>query len=263
MVPLEMFPIRIPILMYHRIGDGGMDRRYAVAPKAFRRQMRHLRDHDYQVVDLAKLLRILDGEESLSGNVTAITFDDGFQDSFDLACPILQEFNFRATIFVVSKLMGDSNRWMQHAGYPAAQLIDWKQARQLDADGFCIGSHTATHPVLPELDDATAESEIRDSRHCIEDRLGVPVHFFAYPYGRFGEREKKLVLESGYQAACSTIAGFNGRNADRFSLRRLDIHGTDTISTFAWNLVFGENQMNLSRVAQYYVQRGMARFALR
>jgi peptidoglycan/xylan/chitin deacetylase (PgdA/CDA1 family) len=258
-----MFPIRIPILMYHRVGDTEVDRRYTVKPKDFRRQMRYLRDHDYRVVKLETLLSLLDGEENVSGKVTAITFDDGFQDTFDQACPILKEFDLPATFFVISSLMGDSNRWMQRAGYPAAQLIDWKQARQLTADGFSIGSHTATHPILPEIDAASVASEIRDSKRCIEDQLSIAIRFFAYPYGRFDQRERDLVEACGYQAACSTRAGFNTRDVDRFALRRLDIYGTDQIATFGGNLVFGENQMNLSRVARYYVRRGIARFTPR
>jgi peptidoglycan/xylan/chitin deacetylase (PgdA/CDA1 family) len=257
-----MFPVRIPMLMYHRIGDTGRDRRYTVAPEDFRRQMTYLRDHSYRVVNLATLLRLLNGEESLTGNVTVITFDDGFQDTIDHACPILTEFHFSATFFIISSLMGHTNRWMQDAGYPAARLIDWEQARDLDADGFSIGSHTATHPILPELDDDTAAAEIRDSKCRIEDHLSIPVHFFAYPYGRFDQRERNLVQESGYHGACSTRAGFNAPDVDRFALRRLDIYGTDVISTFGRNLVFGENQMNLRRVTQYYLRRGVARFAL-
>jgi len=256
-----MFRARIPILMYHRIGDTKADRRFSVSPKEFQKQMRYLRDHEFRVIDLAALLELLAGGKQPSGKVTVITFDDGFQDTIDHACPVLRDLHFPATFFIVSSLMSLTNRWMQGAGYPTMRLIGWEQARQLVADGFSIGSHTATHPVLPEIDEAAAACEIRDSKHFIEDRLGIPVDFFAYPYGRFDQRIRDMVQEFGYRAACSTQAGFNGDHVDRFALRRLDIYGTDTISTFDRNLLFGENQMNLRRLATYYLKRGVARLA--
>jgi peptidoglycan/xylan/chitin deacetylase (PgdA/CDA1 family) len=206
-------------------------------------------------------LGLLAGWQTISGQVAAITFDDGFEDTVEHACPILQEFQYPATFFIVSSLMGLSNRWMQGAGYPIMRLIGWEQARQMHAKGFTIGSHTVTHPILPEIGETAAACEIRDSKRSIEDRLGISVEYFAYPYGRFDRRIRELVRESGYQAACSTQAGFNGVQVDRFALRRLDIFGTDRIPTFRRNLLFGENQMNLRRVAQYYFRRGMARIA--
>lgn len=256
-----MSQARIPILMYHRIGDTAMDRRFSVSPREFQKQMRYLRDREYRVIGLAALLELLAGKEQPSGKVAAITFDDGFQDTIDHASPILKDLNYPATFFIVSSLMGLTNEWMQGAGYPVARLIGWEEARRLDAEGFSIGSHTATHPILPAIDDDAAACEIRDSKHSIEDRLGIPVHFFAYPYGRFDRRIRNLVQESGYRAACSTQAGFNGNHVDRFALRRLDIYGTDLLSTFGRNLIFGENQMNLRRLAKYYLRRGAARFA--
>jgi peptidoglycan/xylan/chitin deacetylase (PgdA/CDA1 family) len=247
--------------MYHRIGDTALDRRFSVTPQEFQKQMRYLRDREYRVIGLAALLELLAGKEQPPGKVTAITFDDGFEDTIEHACPILKDFHYPATFFIVSSLMGLTNTWMQGGGYPVARLIGWEQARRLDADGFSIGSHTATHPILPEIDEDAAACEIRGSKCCIENRLGIPVHFFAYPYGRFDQRIRNLVQEFGYQAACSTQAGFNGNQVDRFALRRLDIYGTDSLSTFGRNLLFGENQMNLRRLAKYYVRRGAAHFA--
>jgi len=258
---MKMYQVRIPILMYHRIGDTALDRRFCVSPQEFQRQMQYLRDREYRVIGLAALLELLAGKVQPLGKVTAITFDDGFQDTIDYACPILKKFHYPATFFIISRLMGLTNQWMQSAGYPVARLIGWEQARQLDAEGFSIGSHTATHPILPEINGDAASYEIRDSKRSIEDRLGIPVHFFAYPYGRFDQRIRNLVQESGYQAACSTQAGFNGNQVDRFALRRLDIYGTDLLSTFGRSLLFGENQMNLRRLARYYLQRSAARFA--
>ena len=249
--------------MYHRIGDTSLDRRFSVSPQNFQRQMQYLRDHGYRVVGLTALLELLAGKDRTSDKVTSITFDDGFEDTIDHACPILKGFHYPATFFIVSSLMGLTNEWMQGAGYPAARLIGWDQARWLDAEGFSIGSHTATHPILPEIDENAAACEIRDSKRAIEDRLGIPVRFFAYPYGRFDQRIRNLVQECGYQAACSTQAGFNGKQVDRFALRRLDIYGTDMLSTFGRNLLFGENQMNLTRLAKYYLRRGASRFAIK
>jgi len=249
--------------MYHRIGDTKLDRRYSVTPQEFQKQMRFLRDHEFRVVGLATLLELLAGKQQPPGKVTAITFDDGFEDTIDHACPILKDFNYPATFFIVSSLMGGTNEWMQGAGYPVARLIGWDQALRVVAEGFSVGSHTAKHPILPEIDEDVAVREIRDSKYCIEDRLGIPVDFFAYPYGRFDQRIRNLVQDSGYQAACSTQAGFNGHQVDPFALRRLDIYGTDMLSTFGRKLLFGENQMNLSRLAKYYLRRGAARFAVK
>ena len=246
--------------MYHRIGDTSQDRRYSVSPPRFEKQMQFLSDHGYHVASLEAFTKALEGLVSLPDNSVVLTFDDGFQETFEHAVPILKQFGYPATFFLVTGLVGKTNEWIEHRGYPTARLMGWEEAQRLKVEGFGLGSHTVSHPRLTEIDWVAARKEIEESKRRLEDRLGVPVQFFAYPYGLFDSCIRDLVREAGYSAACSTRAGFNTAEADRFALRRLDIYGTDSTSTFGRNLLFGENRMTSNRLIGYYMRRMVARF---
>ncbi len=253
--------MKVPILMYHRISKSANEQRYTVTPSKFEQQMKFLDTKGYNVISLDSLSDAIDGIVTLPRNSVVITFDDGFQETFDYACPVLKRLRFTATFFLVTKLMGKTNEWMpQHRGI-RLPLMRWTDARWLLAEGFEVGSHTATHPVLPEINPAAARQEIEESKRELEDQLGMAIRFFAYPYGRLDRTVQDLVRESGYAAACSTRAGFNGVEVDRFVLRRLDIHGTDSLGNFRRNLIFGENQMSLSRLTGYYGRRVANKFS--
>jgi peptidoglycan/xylan/chitin deacetylase (PgdA/CDA1 family) len=248
--------------MYHRIADDVSDRRYAVSPTKFEAQMRFLRSRGYRVVGLHDAVQAIDGRLTLPGRVVSVTFDDGFKDTYNHAYPILKSFGYAATFFLVSNLMGKESPWMSRGGYENRRLMDWADALQLQADGFVLGSHSATHPVLTALDDGALAVEIQGAKRQMEDRVGAPVAFFAYPYGIFDGRVRDAVVCSGFNAACSSQSGFNNAATDRYALRRVDVHGADSLRTFAWSLTFGENSMRLGRVARYYTKRALARFAL-
>jgi peptidoglycan/xylan/chitin deacetylase (PgdA/CDA1 family) len=253
--------MKVPILMYHRIGNDARDRRFTVSPERFKQQMQYLSDSGYCVVGLKSFVDALDGIASLPNKSVVLTFDDGFKETFDFACPVLKSFGYTAAFFLVTRLMGRTNEWMRRANYAGAPLMNWTHARRLLEEGFEIGSHTATHPALPEIDPTVARREIDESKRELEDRLGVAMRFFAYPFGRLNQTVQKLVSESGYLAACSTRSGFNNAQVDRYALRRLDIYGTDSIATLRRNLLFGENQMSLGRVTAYYMRRATNRLA--
>ena len=246
--------------MYHRVSATAQPNRYTVSAGEFERQMLALRDAGYQVLSLADTIAQLTNSGDSPGKPVCITFDDGFQEAHDFAAPILGRLGFPATFFLVSGLMGGTNRWDRAAGakseYP---LMNWAEAQQLLVAGFDVGSHTISHPALPELSSAGAVEEIRGSKQEIESKLGVAIRYFAYPYGRFDRRIRDLVSEAGYEGACSTLSGFATQENDCFALRRIEVFGRDSLRVFHRKLRFGANEMSAGDVLRYYVKRGVSR----
>jgi peptidoglycan/xylan/chitin deacetylase (PgdA/CDA1 family) len=243
------------ILMYHRVAELSAVERYTVSPRQFSRQMRFLGEHDYHVIALATLMDWFTGKASLPERSVVLTFDDGFMDTYEQACPVLRERGFTAVFFMITGLLGKTNRWMTAEGYPSARLMDWREVENLRRDGFEIGSHTATHRDLTETNPAEAKFEIEDSKRMLEDRLGGAIDFFAYPYGRYSEDTRELVRQAGYRAACATAPGFVDRNQDDFCLTRVEVAGGDSLRAFAHKVAFGFNRFTCADLACYYARR--------
>jgi peptidoglycan/xylan/chitin deacetylase (PgdA/CDA1 family) len=149
-----------------------------------------------------------------------ITFDDGFQNSLDFGIGPLAENNFRAIQFLVADRLGGQNEWDLAEGEAAAALMDEAQVREWLAAGHEIGSHTLTHARLTRLPAAAAREEIGASRKKLEDRFGVPIQHFCYPYGDWNESVRDLVRAAGYQTACTTVPGVNSPEDSPFALKR-------------------------------------------
>lgn len=252
-------PVKPLILMYHRVAKLDAVERYTVSPIKFAEQMRYLHEHDYRVINLTSLMDWFAGKVDLAEGSVVVTFDDGFLDTYEQAAPVLREHNFIATFFMISGLMGKNNSWMTAEGYPSTPLMDWREAANLQRMGCEIGSHTASHRDLTEIGVDDAQSEIADSKKILEDHLGTPVEFFAYPYGRFGDSARQLVEAAGYRAACATAAGFITREADHFRLCRIEVAGDDTLSRFKHKLEFGFNKFTTTDLLRYYARRVVAK----
>lgn len=104
-------------------------------------------------------------------------------------------------------------------------MMTWDQLRTLQGEGHEIGSHSASHPILPLVPDAALSHEIEGSRNTLEHQLNQAVHSFCYPNGDFSERVLDAVRKSGYRHAVSTRYGVNAADADVFALRRIDLQG--------------------------------------
>jgi peptidoglycan/xylan/chitin deacetylase (PgdA/CDA1 family) len=188
-----------------------------------------------------------------------ITFDDGFSCVLDHAAPVLQRHGFCATMFALSDRLGATNSWMSCRGFPERTLLTADGLHALIAAGFTIGSHTRTHASLPDIPLETARDEIRASKTRLEDALGKPVSYFAYPYGRFTSAARDEVIAAGYAAACSTRSGFNRTGEDPFLLRRIDVFGTDRLWQFRQKLRFGTNETSRAYPLRYLARRALAR----
>lgn len=205
--------------MYHALDEARSV--IAVSPDLFARQMSWLHQHQYQAISLGQFLAERQSVPAPARSVV-ITFDDGFESVYRFAFPVLAQYNFSATVFLVSDYCGQTNHWPgQPAMVPSYPLLNWDQIRVMDQAGIEFGGHTATHPWLDQLPEAALEREIVQSKSIIENQLGHAIHTFCYPYGRFTPVVKKIVGQH-YQAACTTRLGLASQNDDVLALPRIE-----------------------------------------
>jgi peptidoglycan/xylan/chitin deacetylase (PgdA/CDA1 family) len=224
----------IPILTYHQIAQaparGSPMRSLYVSPKAFAVQMQTLSWLGYQALSMTKLMPYLVGEKN--GKVVGITFDDGYVNNLENALSVLQKFNFSSTCYVVSELLGTTNRWDHALGVAPAPLMDVSQLQQWIDGGQEIGSHTQHHVNLTQTDSKTSHSEIHNSRVSLSQLLDTNIQQFCYPYGHYTPEHVDMVQASQYLAATTTARGRVHSQDNVFELRRIPIVRSTSLLQF-------------------------------
>lgn len=247
---------RVTVLMYHMISDPitKRDRRFCCPPKRFRSHLDYLKRSGLAVVGLERVHQHLCGNE-LDSDAVAITFDDGYLDNYENAFPLLREFGYPATIFLVAGTMGKTNQWMENRGFAERPMMNWDAAVEIANAGIELGAHTITHPHLTELRIEEAREEIRGSATLIARHTGSNVNQFAYPYGEYNTSVRDVVEGAGYRLACSTRSGFNIVGADAFEIRRLEVMGSDDARALKRKIAFGTHDGSYSHMFKYYLRR--------
>jgi peptidoglycan/xylan/chitin deacetylase (PgdA/CDA1 family) len=270
----------IPILMYHSISTMQPGRPHPyywthTAPAVFADQMRFLSQQGYAAVSLEEAVSSIVARHSSmqssspvashSSLVTrrsplvVITFDDGYQDFYTQAFPILRQHGFSATVYLPTGFIGDGAHSLN--GFPC---LTWSQASELHRAGIDFGSHTVTHPRLSTVSESQLRHEVEHSKNTIQDRLGAPVTSFAYPYAfpeadrAFTARLRGLLQSAGYLNGVSTIIGAASATADRFFLPRLPVNSADDLPFFQAKL---EGAYNWLHAVQYAQKAGRFRLA--
>jgi peptidoglycan/xylan/chitin deacetylase (PgdA/CDA1 family) len=221
--------------MYHNIARAPRDlrvyRSLFVSPAAFARQMWLLRRLGYTGLSMSAAMPYLRGERS--GRIAVITLDDGYVDNLDSALPILQRHGFSATCYVVSGSIGRYNQWDAERLGVRKPLMSAEQLRDWHRGGMEIGAHSRSHPRLTQCDDAQLHDEIHGSKATLEDRLGVSITQFCYPYGDADERVAGVVREAGFAAATTTRRGRAFAGMDLWQLPRVQVARHHLLPQFA------------------------------
>lgn len=219
--------MKLPILMYHNIAsvpDGiNVYRSLYVSPAKFSRQMAMLHALGYRGLSMSEAMPYLRGERT--GKVAVLTLDDGYVDNLESALDTLRRYGFTATCYAVSGYIGRYNAWDEHKLGVRKALMSVDQLRAWHAGGMEVGAHSRTHLRLSQCTDQQQRDEIHGSKAELEDRLGVGVTQFCYPYGDYDERAVDATRAAGYAAATTTDRGraSTGASTDLWRLPRIQV----------------------------------------
>jgi peptidoglycan/xylan/chitin deacetylase (PgdA/CDA1 family) len=222
-------PLRI--LYYHSISDAPI--RSSVSPAAFESQIEYLVRSGHHLLSLSDATRRLASGVPLQAKSVVITLDDGFDDNYENAFPILRRFGVTASIFLTVSYIGTDRLPTLTRTDFIPRPLSWEQVKEMHVHGIEFGSHTLTHPMLSTIPLDEVRREVVESKRVIEDKLGTPVLFFCYPRGDFSVDVRNIVQEEGYLAACTTLPGTNSSRTDPFALRRTYVGRHDVSAEFA------------------------------
>jgi peptidoglycan/xylan/chitin deacetylase (PgdA/CDA1 family) len=222
----------VPILVYHRIEEK-KPTKMVVTIKAFKEQMKFLKDNNYQAITLNQLYHFMEFKQPLPKKSVVITFDDGWRSIYDMVYPVLKEYNFPATLFVYTDFIGVSKN-----------ALSWKQVQELSDNGFSIQCHTKSHRNLNKLKQSESfqeyfenlKKEIMHSKNLITKKINKKVEFLAYPYGETNNLAISLLEDSGFHGAFTVKRGSTPGFTNNFLVNRSMIYGEYTLKQFKKNL---------------------------
>jgi peptidoglycan/xylan/chitin deacetylase (PgdA/CDA1 family) len=215
-----------PVLMYHRLTARSGLHPVSLSAERFGQQLGLLRRLGYRSVSPVTVADALRGGPSPGRRAIAITFDDGYLDTLTVGLPLLVEHGFTATCYVVAGAIGRTSEWTE-----PAPLMGWSGMRDWLAAGMEIGAHSVTHSDLTRLDDRRLAEEVTGARRRLEDRLGIPIASFAYPYNIHDDRTDAAVAAAGFRAGCAGVH----RSGSPMALFRADA-ARDSWTRFALQL---------------------------
>jgi len=208
-----------PVLMYHKLGPpprGTRDPFLYTTREALDRHLRLLDASGLRLVSLTSFLA-----KPVDAKSAVITFDDGFRNVLDNGLEVLARHRACAIQFLATDWLGRCNQWDVANHDVAEPLMNRDEIKRWLAAGHEIGSHSASHRNLKKLSPERQREEIHGSKKLLEDVFGVPVRHFCYPFGGFTPAVRDMVIEAGYESACSTQFGVNDAQTDRYALRRI------------------------------------------
>jgi peptidoglycan/xylan/chitin deacetylase (PgdA/CDA1 family)/glycosyltransferase involved in cell wall biosynthesis len=212
----------IPVLAYHRVVEGPSEagkHGIYVTRENLDWQMRYLKKKRFITLSFRDYSNLTE-EQKKNGRYIILTFDDGYEDNYRVAFPILSKYGFKATIFLVAGKT--TNEWDKaQSSEPELRLLNKEEILKMKKYGIEFGSHTLTHPDLTKIESEQAKREIIVSKKKIEEIIGNEVVTFAYPHGKLNQNLKEIVKQAGYKFGIATDSGSAAIDEDWFEIRRI------------------------------------------
>ena len=214
-------PVQIPILMYHAVHvmdpSEASNANLIVDPDLFEAQIKALSKAGYYFLTPEEAYKAFTENALPAKKVVWLTFDDGNEDFYTIAYPILKKYKAKATNNIITGFVKKGN----------AGNLTVKQMKEMMAHGMSFQSHTVNHPDLSTTDKATQKVELTDSIDFLENKLNTKVNTIAYPSGRYNQTTLDLAKKT-YKLGLTTNEGLASAKDGLLSLNRVRILPTTT-----------------------------------
>lgn len=201
----------IPVLMYHAIRDGE-DNPYIIPVAKFKEQMEYLKAEGYNTLTMDELYNYLNSNIKIPKKSIVLTFDDGYEDNYLNAYPILKKMGFKATIFVVPSYLDKGTLFLKT-----------DDLRVMSENGIEIESHTYNHVKLSTLSYEEQKDNLKKAKEILEDKINKKVNFIAYPFGSYNDETFKAVKASGYKMAFTIEGRWAPKRTNALKVNRIYI----------------------------------------
>lgn len=205
--------LKIPIFLYHHIVKQESEIQFdymQTTEETFEKQIDGLKKLGYHFISYQDLIDYKEGRKAISKNSCVLTFDDGGEDIYTNAYPILQKENIPFTMFIITDLVGEDGR------------ANWKQLKEMQDSGLAlIASHSTNHTEFNKLTVEETLQNVNESYKTIEENLGEQkVKIFTYPYGLYSEEQLEPLKEAGYIINLTDNKINKSKNLNLYGLHR-------------------------------------------
>ena len=230
------------IMMYHMISKQLPKTKKSglrVSPEMFERHLKYFSDNNWSFIKMSELL-----EHDTQEKVVAITFDDGYEDNYSEAFPLLKKYNACATLYLV--IDRHQNDWSakknpkHNKGDLAkkSKLSDEQVQEMVTSGIFELGGHTYSHPFLPNLPAEEKKHEMISSKSFLETKFNTNISSFAYPFGIYSSADVDIIKASNFISAVTTNEGVASSDSI-YELKRIKASGKDNFLTFKLRVLKG------------------------
>ena len=207
--------MKIPILIYHSISNDKSS--LSLCINEFEKHIIYLKDRNFKTINFDQI-------NSVKKKQIIITFDDGYKDLISCVLPILKKHNFNATCFIVSSLLGKENLWdVGKKNFVQKDLMNLNDTREWVDNGMFIGSHSHNHIDLTSLNNDKITDELTYSKKILEDKIGIKIKNFSYPYGKVNNLVYQKTKEIFEKATTTNRGRFDINNHDFHLIPRIDM----------------------------------------
>jgi peptidoglycan/xylan/chitin deacetylase (PgdA/CDA1 family) len=212
-----------PILVFHHIKTpsrflGKLAKNFFIDSDQFEKILQDLLKNNYQVVFVSEMADYIRKGDKLPTNIIAITFDDGSEDFYTNAYPILAKYNIKSSVYPI-------------VGAHTENFLSAEQIIELDKSGLVeFGSHTWSHQYLTRLKKEDQHRELKSGKDYLEKLLNKKIETLCYPFGLYDKELEQMAMGLGFTIGLKYNYSFWQAPANLMEMSRLGVMpGVDVI----------------------------------
>lgn len=229
--------------MYHKVKDSDPDG-LTVTADTLELELAYLTDKGYETISFLDLKESMETGKVLPKRPVIITFDDAYENFRSHALPILKRLKMKATLFVPVAFMGKTNLW----DHGSEKILGAEDLKRIEDDGSVeIGIHSFLHRSYAELAPEDMREDLENCFNTLDFHHIRTSRVLAYPYGGYPKKdpELKILMKDLFAEMQLWFAVRIGNKInrlplkERYEIKRIDIRGTDSFTTFRIKIAFG------------------------